>query len=57
MDSILITYTAIFLLGMVNGILIIGFPLTGKLAKLESRNTRLRREIEQSEYRDRERAA
>lgn len=57
MDSILITYSAIFLLGLFNGILIIGFPLTGKLAKMEAWNARLRRELNQSNYRDREKEA
>ncbi|NLW47418.1 MAG: hypothetical protein GXY86_08790 [Firmicutes bacterium] len=57
MDSILIAYIAIFLLGVATGIILIGYPLTGKLAKLESQNARLRREIKQLKYEDRERAA
>lgn len=57
MDSILITYSAIFLLGTAIGIILIGYPLTGRLAKLESQNAKLRRKLNQSNYRDREKVA
>lgn len=57
MTSDLIRYSAIFLLGTATGIILIGYPLTGRMAKLESQNARLRRELNQSKYCDRERAA
>ncbi len=47
MDSIIINYTAIFLLGIITGVLIIILPVTGKLSKVEAQNTRLKREINQ----------
>lgn len=44
----------IFILGIITGALIIFLPITGKLAKIEAQNTRLKREIKQlkSESRD-----
>lgn len=53
----IITYSAIFLLGIATGTILIGYPLLGKLEQKESQNARLRRELTQSKNEDREEAA
>lgn len=47
MDGHFVTYSAIFLLGLGTGIILVGYPLTGKIAKVEAWNARLRRELNQ----------